>query len=258
MDLIWSVVYSITIGSLVWLLHSRVGEYPRPLLRSENRKRDIWEALSFWIFSFVVSMMMTLFITPALDHQITNRTLRELVLAPLLGAIYVLFPILVVRRVNGWTLKDFGVTWKSQSRSVTLFAVMLGVVTGGIAYITNQTVMGIDLLPWGALILLLFTNSFTEEFFHRGVIQSLLERTLGQRRAILWGGILFGLTHIVFDVVMLMETGGIMAVFFAMLLQTMGGWLFGMLYMKTRSLLPGIVFHYLVNWLPSILLGIMQ
>ena len=117
--------------------------------------------------------------------------------------------------------------------------------------------IGIELLPWGVLILLLFTNSFIEEFYHRGVIQSLLERAIGQRNAVLWGGILFGLTHVVFDISMLMETKGFLAVFFAVLLQTMAGWLFGIIYMKTRTLWPGMAFHYLVNWLPSILAGIM-
>ncbi len=65
-----------------------------------------------------------------------------------------------------------------------------------------------------------------------------------------------GLTHVVFDVSALVETGGIVAVLSALLLQTMAGWLFGITYMKTRSLWPGITCHYLANWLPSILVAI--
>lgn len=84
-----------------------------------------------------------------------------------------------------------------------IFAVVIGFVIGGIAFVTNQAVIGIELLPWGVLLLLLFTNSFFEEFYHRGAIQSLLERAIGQRNTV------------------------------------------------------GIAFHYLVNWLPSILAELM-
>lgn len=107
-----------------------------------------------------------------------------------------------------------------------------------------------------ALVPLVFTNSFSEEFYHRGVIQSLLERALGQKGAIWLGGLLFGLTHIVFDITRLMATQGMLSVLSALVLQTMAGWLFGIIYMKTRTLWPGMVFHYLVNWLRSILVGL--
>ena len=109
------------------------------------------------------------------------------------------------------------------------------------------------MLSLGELLILFYNNAFLEEFYHRGIIQSLLERSIGQGKAILWGGILFGLTHLAFDVSMLMQKNGILVVFLALLMQTLAGWLFGIIYMKTRSLWPGMVCHYLANWLPSIL-----
>lgn len=256
MDFFWSVVYSLAVGLLVWLLYSKTGEYPEPLPRSQTPKREITQAFSLWALACSVSALMALVITPAFDQLAIDRTRRELALAPLLAAIYIALPMGMVIKLNGWTVHDFGLTWKSQSRSVAIFAVALGLMTGGVAFVANQAVIGIDLLPWGALLLLLFTNSFTEEFFHRGVIQSLLERAAGQRRALLVGGILFGLTHVVFDVTMLAANRGIEAILFAVLLQTMAGWLFGIIYMKTRTLWPGIACHYLANWFPSILLGL--
>jgi membrane protease YdiL (CAAX protease family) len=256
MDLLWSVIYSVTVGLLTWTLYAKIGKFPIPLPRSKKPQREVLEALFLWGLAFTTSMLMAVWIIPTLDHHFMDRTLRELVIVPLFAVIYIALPIFIVVKLNGWTLKDFGLTLKSQSRSVAIFAVILGIVTGSVAYINNQAVMGIDLLPWGALFLLVFTNSFTEEFFHRGVILSLLERAIGQKGALLWGGILFGLTHVVFDVTKLMDTNGILYIAFALLLQTMAGWLFGIIYMKTRTLWPGIVFHYLVNWLPSILMGI--
>ena len=68
---------------------------------------------------------------------------------------------------------------------------------------------------------------------------------------------MFGLVHVVFDATMLLAIGGALVVIMAVLLQTLAGWLFGIVYMKTRSLWPGMVSHYLANWLPSILLGVL-
>lgn len=256
MDLLWSFIYSVTVGLLVCLLHKKIGEYPAPLPRSKNPKREIVEVLSLWGIAFATSMLQSVWIAPTLERLVSDRTLRELINVPLVAAIYIALPLFAVIKPYRWTAKDLGITIKSQSRSVVIFAVILGITTGSIAFINNQAVIGIDLLPWGALLLLILTNSFAEEFYHRGVIQSLLERAIGQKDAVLWGGILFGLTHVVFDITKLMETKGILSIAFALLLQTMAGWLFGIIYMKTRTLWPGIAFHYLVNWLPSILLNL--
>jgi membrane protease YdiL (CAAX protease family) len=133
---------------------------------------------------------------------------------------------------------------------------VFGLVSGCVAYFTGQSNISIQVLPLGALLVLFYNNAFLEEFYHRGVIQTLLERALGQPKAIFWGGILFGLTHIALDMSALLQTGGVIAVFLALMLQTMAGWMFGIIYMKTRSLWPGILCHYLANWLPSILVAL--
>ena len=158
--------------------------------------------------------------------------------------------------LNRWNYKDFGLSWHIQSPIGAIIAVLFGLVGGVVAYVTNQAVIGIRPLPMGALILLLYNNNFLEEFYHRGVIQSKLERIVGQKKAILYGGILFGMTHIVFDITQLMGTQGILFVLFAFILQILSGWLLGIVYMKIRSLWPGVACHYLANWLPSILNGI--
>ena len=70
---------------------------------------------------------------------------------------------------------------------------------------------------------------------------------------------MFGLTHVALDVSVsaLGETGGILAVLSALMVQTLAGWLFGILYyLKTRNLWPGIVCYYLANWLSSLLLAV--
>jgi membrane protease YdiL (CAAX protease family) len=66
---------------------------------------------------------------------------------------------------------------------------------------------------------------------------------------------LFGSTHTVFDISRLLETG-VVFVCLAAVMQTMAGWTHGIVYMKTRTLWPGVACHYLSNWLPSMVMAL--
>lgn len=154
-------------------------------------------------------------------------------------------------------MTELGLTWKSQSSDVVIFAVVVGLASGCIAYFTGQSNLGIGELSLVELLVLIYSNSFLEEFFYRGVIQSLLERAAGQTKAIFWGGIMYGLVHLALDASVLLEKEGILAFTFAVMMQILAGWMFGIIYMKTRSLLPGMMCHYLGNWLPSLLLSLL-
>jgi len=203
-----------------------------------------------------MSIMMVLVLPAWLDPDRDNRTVYELIRLPLLAVIYLVIPLTIMLRINHWDIRDLGFRWGVESLDVAIYAVGFGFISGSTAYFTGQANIGIDLLPWEALILLLFNNAFLEEFYYRGVIQNLLERASGQAIAIIVGGILFGLIHLLFDVSVLFQTQGPLAVVLSVALQTMAGWLFGIIYMKTRSLWPGIACHYMANWLPSILTAI--
>jgi len=257
MELFWRVTYCVAIGLIVYLLHRVVGRYPQPLPTAENPKREIVHALLLWSVAVTFPILMIYVISPWLDQVVADATLRELFRTPILSLPYVVLPLFIVSRLNKWTAQDIGLTWKTRSISVAAFAVIFGLVTGSVAFIANQAVVGMEPLPAGVLLLLLYNNSFVEEFYHRGVIQSKLERAMGQRKAILLGGTLFGVTHVVFDIYTLMGSGGALVVLLTVLTQTMAGWLLGIIYMKTRSLWPGILCHYLGNWLPSILTGLL-
>lgn len=256
MELFWRIAYCAAIGLIAYLLHRVVGRYPEPLPGAGNPKREILQALSVWGVAVIFPVLMIYVVSPWLNQAVADATLRELIRTPLLSLPYVALPLFIVLKLNRWTAKDIGLTWRTQSGSVAAFAVIFGLVTGGIAFISNQAVIGMEPLPAGVLLLLLYNNSFVEEFCHRGVIQSKLERALGQRKAILLGGILFGLTHVLFDIHMVGSEGALV-ILLTVLTQTMAGWLLGLIYMKTRSLWPGIVGHYLGNWLPSILIGLL-
>jgi membrane protease YdiL (CAAX protease family) len=255
MDLVWRLIFCLTIGSLILILHKWIGNYPSPFPHSPEPKKEIKDVLFLWCIAVIFPILRIFAISPWLSNVINQRFLIELVYVPILTTTYIAIPLVFFIRRSKWSTTDLGLNWKVKSWSVAVFAVTLGALSGFTAFISNQVVISSDPISVGTLILLLFNNDFIEEFFHRGIIQSKLERAIGQRKAILLGGILFGMTHIAFDISMLLDTG-VLFVVFAFLLQTMLGWLLGIIYMKTRSLWPGIACHYLVNWLPSILVGL--
>lgn len=128
-------------------------------------------------------------------------------------------------------------------------------VSGTVAFLTGQTVVGVQATSANVLLLLVYNNAFIEEFFYRGVIQNRLERVTHQRLAVLIGALLFATAHILLDIQTLSVSGdGVWTgIVYALLMQTLGGCLLGLIFMKTRTLYPGVICHYLVNWLPSIL-----
>jgi membrane protease YdiL (CAAX protease family) len=255
MELLWRLAFVAAIGSFVWFLHKFVGSYPAPLPRSTRPGRNLGQVLGLWTIALVVPALRIHAISPWLRTAVPDRTLRELVQVPLVSIPYLLVPMLLVLVLNDWKARDLGLTLAVKARSVAVVALAFGFTAGIVPVLTGQAVVGVERLPWGALVLLLYNNDFLEEFFHRGVIQSLLERTLGQQPAIWLGGVLFGATHIVFDVSRLLESG-VAFVCLAAVMQTMAGWILGMVFMKTRSLWPGVASHYLANWLPSVVLEI--
>ena len=250
-DLIWRLLFVAGIGAMIRLLHRSVGRYPESWPRSDAPGRDLRLVLLLWFVAMAVPLLRMLIFTPWLEVVLPGRTMRELVQLPFLSLPYLLLPLLLVRKRHSWSRDELGLAWRVRSPATALFALGFGLVSGGVPLLTGQAVIGIEPLPLGGLILLLYNNDFLEEFFHRGVMQSLLERALGQKPAIIWGGILFGLTHLAFDIERL-AAAGIAFVLSALLLQTLAGWFLGIVYMKTRSLWPGVACHYLANWMPAL------
>jgi membrane protease YdiL (CAAX protease family) len=105
-------------------------------------------------------------------------------------------------------------------------------------------------LPGWLVIMSLYQPAFTEEFLFRGVIQGKLERALGQNKAWFYSGILFGLMHTsvnFFGQQWYRYGENIANALLLLVIQTIAGWSFGIIYMKSRSLLPSVVAHYLTD-----------
>jgi sodium transport system permease protein len=89
--------------------------------------------------------------------------------------------------------------------------------------------------PFSALVLLALVPAVCEETAFRGYILSGLERTYRTHSAILFSALLFGFLHVLLSL--------FQQLFNAVLL----GLVLGLLALRSRSLLPGIVFHFLNN-----------
>jgi len=249
----------IQIGTLlliVWLLHAKIGEYPEPLPLSEVPKREIRETLFLWIIFFAFLIFDAIIIFVFFESQLSNRYSMEilLVVASLNTVPGLIIGYLFVTRVNGWNIKDLGLTTGIRNKNAWIFAILITIV------INIVSLMFVSPTPAPVLFLLvaLYQNIFLEEFYFRGVIQSKLERAWGQNKAWIWGGIIFGLMHIINDYAIPLILGGdvgsvIITGTLLLFIQIINGWFLGILYIKTRSLLPCIIVHFISNYLTAIL-----
>jgi len=256
MEVVSKLAFAVGSGLILWVVHRWIGSYPPALPRSPNPRAELRDVLWLWLLAVGFPVFRIFVMGPWLEELVVDQTLRELVSAPILSVPYLLLPLWMVLRRDRWTATDLGLVWRVRSGNVAAFALAFGFLGGSIPFLTGQAVMGFDPLPAGEFLLLVYTNTFLEEFFHRGVIQSKLERALGQGRAVLLGGVLFGLTHVALDITRLGSSEGWIGVCLAVVLQITAGWLFGIIYMKTRSLWPGMACHYLLNWLSAILASV--
>ena len=229
----------IPLGVLL-LLHFVIGKYPAPLPESKDRRREILEALVLWAILAIVFVIQVL-LTP--ESALAAPTPKDTVTGLLVQLLpFVVIPLLYVLLVNKWTAKDLGFTMP-RAPSVTIFALLVFGFFGALPLFFGPAREPIA-VPF--LLLALYQPSFTEEFFFRGIIQGKLERALGQNRAWFFSALLFGLLHIF----TLIFVGGLDIVggVFYLVQVTISGCIFGIIYMKTRSLLPSMVAHYLTSW----------
>ncbi len=154
---------------------------------------------------------------------------------------YIVVPLFFVLLVKKWTAKDLGFSMPS-GRSVAIFAIAVFAFLGIIPIFLPD----MKPIPVSDLLFSLYVTAFVEEFFFRAIIQGKIERAVGQNKAWFYSGILFGLAHLTTNIfVRGLDIGpGV----FMLVGQIIAGWIFGIIYMKTRSLLPSFVAHYVTDF----------
>ena len=223
---------------VVALIHFLFGKYPKPFPLSSNRKREIWETLIIWA---IPTIMIDIIVFTDLADQMAEPTLRVLTIFTLIMIIpYIVLPVIYQKYVKKWTMKDFGFV-KPQRRGVVIFAIAFFVI-GGVLPLLDAGFKPLSLM---IILYSLYQPAFIEEFFFRGIIQGKLERALGQKRAWIYSGILFGLTH--FFINYYVSDLDLLPGLLMLVGQITFGWVYGIIYMKTRSLLPSMICHYLID-----------
>lgn len=234
---------------IVLFMHFKLGKYPKAVSHEKSRRRVVLETLVFW---FLLMIVLTLIVSSSfVEKMLGEPNAGVLALFILMTAVpYILIPVTYLKFVKGWTLSDFGLRMPlPKKRSIIIFSIILFSLFGALPFLNSNFTP----LPILMIIFALWQPAFIEEFFFRGILQGNLEKAVGQNKAWIYAGLLFGLFHAPFNyIVMGMDfVPGLIRI----LGQTTSGWMFGILYMKTRSLWPGMIAHFLTNGIFASIVG---
>lgn len=230
----------------VLLAHKKIGSYPSPLPKSENPGRELFEALILWLTVFVSITYIVLFGAesyPSVEILGIRFSLHFFLV--------LLLPFVAEVLIHRRGAKELGfrtpIEWKP---AVAL--VGFGIFFGFFAFLFEGSVP----TSMDKLIIGLLSPSFKEEWFYRSTLQSKLERALGQDKSWFLGGLLFGLAHIptdFFGPLWIASGYNVTVAVFRLLGQCAFGWLWGILYMKSRSIFPAVIAHYFADFLPGLI-----
>ncbi len=161
---------------IVALLHFKMSKYPEPLPLEENKRKGIWETLIIWALSVIV---LTVIIFSDFAERMADPTLGILLLFILITAVpYILIPVLYLRLVKKWTLKDFGFRKPvPNSRAVIILAAIVFAIAVALPLLNSDFTP----LPVLMLIFALWQPAFIEEFFFRGIITGIITSGAGGR-----------------------------------------------------------------------------
>ena len=237
-------------ASFIALAHYKIGSYPQSLPRSKNVRRELVEAIGIWGVLFVsVAYLMLCRYSLFRYYPFIKVGSRLLPLPHLFLMLEAPFLVEVV--INKRSLFDLGISIP-QSWVPAVASIGFGVLSGLFRYLIEPSYP----VPWDYLVVGLFTPAFTEEWAYRTGIQQKLERVVGQHKSWIIGGLLYGLIHVPTDFFGTLWMASLGNLYIALMLfvnQCMFGCLWGILFIKCRSLIPIIISHYLTNYLPFII-----
>ena len=144
MDLFWRIIFSLSVGLLILILHKWIGPYPKSLPESDQPRKEINETLSLWNIALVIPLIRMLLLAPWLSRCIGQRFFLELAYTPIQTAFPVILPLYFVIAHRKWNRHDLGLTWLVRSWGAAIFAVSLGLLSGLIAYTSGQAVISSD------------------------------------------------------------------------------------------------------------------
>ena len=217
---------------------NELGKYPAPLLRSKNPRKEVIEVV---IYTLIVISYLTI------NIFVLNRFRDSFYIA--LGfstIIYLLIPLTYARYKDHWTSKDLSITSKVKSRWIVIVSIIFHIFFGFKNTLTAE-------ISWYLLLIYFYSNAFLEEFLFRGVIQTKLERAIGQKKPIIYQGFLFMSIHIPVNSFQFFLDGNSLRFISAFGFQLINGIIFGLIFLKTRNIWISVICHYLNNWFGAII-----
>jgi len=119
----------------------------------------------------------------------------------------------------------------------------------------NPSYLGVASIGWFIWIFMIRPGLWEEVAF-RGVVIPLLSRKYNKLLTILISGVIFGLAHAFNIVGVLLSGGNHLLTLFQVIYSTLIGFSMGYMYLKTKSLLPSIIYHYLIDTVGLIFLNV--
>ena len=119
----------------------------------------------------------------------------------------------------------------------------------------NPSYFGVASIGWFIWIFMIRPGLWEEVAF-RGVVIPLLSRKYKKILTILISGVIFGLAHAFNIVGVLLSGGPHIFTLFQVIYTTFLGFSMGYMYLKTKSLLPSIIYHYLIDTVGLIFLNV--
>lgn len=195
------------------------------------------------IFVYIYLFLIGLILNKFGRVEIMNLAKNNIVLLNLLNAvmntIFLTVPMLLLYRILGYSFKDMGLVFNFKKLSLILLA-----ITAFIGLL--QKLISISNLYQALLIYVIqiFINGFPEELIFRGFILSRLEKALNNPiYALILTTILFNAAHIPNFIIQnhYLSLQIILTYLFNIVQPT--GLVWGYLYLRTRSVVPGTLWH---------------
>lgn len=251
MSMILSQISGLVILSIIsWIFNTKIGEFPQSFAPSTEKKRELIQIVSVFVIGFVLNTVYWLADLPGIIIYPSYRLNISFFI--ILGII-----IMIEFGFNNRKCKDLGLIGLSNTprrKIVAISGILVGILWGFIQFIGGYRAAPITLVGG---IIWFFSPAFIEELEFRSFYQMKLERIYDQKRSLWIQSILFGLIHIPTDFFGALWWNGGQDVLFSILtlgFQSLMGFFFGVLYIKTRSVWPSVITHFLFDFMITIIM----
>lgn len=236
LDHIRLAVVLVIVLILIW----KIGEFPSPLIITENLRKISSEISVFFIlisihYIFDIVLLGPFFLSLIGDDFYLSVGTSTIVM--------LIIPAFHVHFKNKWTISDLRMTFNLDNKFVAIVSIFC---FGLIGFFNTISIRFISL---DKALVIFYSNAFLEEFLFRGIFQTKLEGVLGQKKAILPQGILFMLIHLPINFFNYTLNGNLVSFFGSFTFQFLVGLILGVIFAKTRNLWICVICHYLINWL---------